>query len=324
MGKLISSLFDFIKASVCFVLAFAFQFWWLYLLLLGIGAYKTAAVRWGILGGIGSVACAFLLPILTFCLWNMVLPDKDEKEKKSGPTSKSTDDNNKKKGEDGNKYGTHKYVYIKLLSGMMAKMAKADGRIDETEIQATEKMFERLGFTSLERQICIHSFRDAIIDSRTLVHFAKEMVDLGFSYEMRLLCYEMLWTIACADGCLASSEKEMLKGLEGWLNLMSGTFGRYYRQRVHQSERRQNREDNGGAYAYRQESLDDAYNELGCSGSASDDELRSTYRNLAKKLHPDVLRAQGLPDSLMAKANERMARINAAWDKIKKVRGIRT
>ena len=73
----------------------------------------------------------------------------------------------------------------------------------------------------------------------------------------------------------------------------------------------------------RNDPLDYEYNELGCSSNATDEELRRAYRNLAKKLHPDILRAQGMPEALMGKANARMARINAAWDKIKKTRGIK-
>ena len=54
----------------------------------------------------------------------------------------------------------------------------------------------------------------------------------------------------------------------------------------------------------------------------SNDELRTAYREKAKRLHPDILRAQGLSEELLGRANEQMSRINAAWDEIKKERGI--
>jgi DnaJ like chaperone protein len=50
--------------------------------------------------------------------------------------------------------------------------------------------------------------------------------------------------------------------------------------------------------------------------------LRRAYRAQAKKHHPDLLRAQGLPEEMITRATEQMARINNAWEEIKRARGI--
>jgi len=67
---------------------------------------------------------------------------------------------------------------------------------------------------------------------------------------------------------------------------------------------------------------EDPYSVIGCPRTASDDEVRRAYREKAKQLHPDVLRAQGLSDELLSRANAQMARINAAWAEIKKARNL--
>ncbi len=66
----------------------------------------------------------------------------------------------------------------------------------------------------------------------------------------------------------------------------------------------------------------DPYATLGAFRDASDEDLRTAYREKAKRLHPDVLRAQGLSDELMRLASEEMARVNAAWAEIRKERGL--
>ena len=62
------------------------------------------------------------------------------------------------------------------------------------------------------------------------------------------------------------------------------------------------------------------YEVLGCQPAATDDEVCRAYREKAKRLHPDTLRAQGLPDEIIAAANEQMSRVNAAWNAVKRER----
>ena len=67
----------------------------------------------------------------------------------------------------------------------------------------------------------------------------------------------------------------------------------------------------------------DPYAVLGLTRDATDAEIKTTYRTLIHENHPDKLMAQGLPQDFIDLANEKMAAINAAYDQIKKERGLK-
>jgi DnaJ like chaperone protein len=205
-------------------------------------------------------------------------------------------------------------VFCSSAAAMLAKMAKADGRISKVEIDAVEMAFAKLGFSTRARSHAIDVFRKAKDDSRTIYEYAHDFTSVVGNEDVRVIFYEMLWDIACADGDLSQSEKNILEKITLHLKISPEWFGVFYRERFYSGS-------NEHASSARND-LDDAYSQLGVSPSASDDEVKKAYRSLAKRYHPDTLKAQGLPDEMVARANERMSKINAAWSAVKKERGL--
>ena len=62
------------------------------------------------------------------------------------------------------------------------------------------------------------------------------------------------------------------------------------------------------------------YEVLGLSSSASDDEVKSRYRELVKKYHPD--RVSHLGEEFAQLAKEKFVKLQSAWETIRKERGI--
>ena len=67
----------------------------------------------------------------------------------------------------------------------------------------------------------------------------------------------------------------------------------------------------------------DPYEILGLDRTSTDEDIKLTYRKLVRENHPDRLIAEGLPKEMVDMANEKLARINSAYDRIAKLRGIK-
>lgn len=65
------------------------------------------------------------------------------------------------------------------------------------------------------------------------------------------------------------------------------------------------------------------YEALGCKSTDSDETIKKAYREMAKKYHPDSLSGKDVPEAVLLLATEKFKEINAAYEKIKKKRGIK-
>ncbi len=202
-------------------------------------------------------------------------------------------------------------LFCASAAAMLAKMAKADGTVTEAEIAGVENAFFRLGFTAAARRYAIEVFRRAKDDRHTIYEYAQEFAAAVDSVEVRELFYEILWDVACADGHVSRMELLILQRIPRALCIRIDWYAYFASQRLGEQSRASSRDPLAEAYAV-----------LGASANDSADELKRKYRELAKKNHPDALRAQGLPEEMVGKATERMSRINEAWTRIKEARGI--
>lgn len=206
-------------------------------------------------------------------------------------------------------------IFCASAAAMLAKMAKADGRVSADEIESVEMAFRRLGFSPEARRFAVDVFRRAKDDGHTIYEYAGEFAAAVRSVEVRELFYELLWDLACADGRVGAAEMEILRRIPVALGIRPQWFNLFAAERLPGGP-----SSAGGREMPRPDALADAYAALDIEPSASDDEVKRAYRTKAKKYHPDTLRAQGLPESLMKKATDMMSKVNAAWMTIKEAR----
>lgn len=197
---------------------------------------------------------------------------------------------------------------------LLAKLAKADGRIHENEILYVNSLFDQFHLVGERREYCKAAFRRAKDDSYSIYDYATDFVQNSHcDASVVETLYGILWNLAGADGQYSKEELEILQNLPRYLGLDPAYYRWEYSRRL------------GGSSSYNdtEENYEDFCAILGVKASATEAELKAAYRTKAREYHPDRLKAQGVTDAMLEEGNAQMARINEAWEKIKELRGIK-
>ena len=187
------------------------------------------------------------------------------------------------------------FVSLLVLS---SAVIKADGKTHPAELR-TVREFIRTNFgdqaASQAEQILQR------LDSQQVnIYSVGGQIAANMNYSQRLQLFQYLVSIATSDGDFSASEKSVLEAIASAIRLTStdaaSIIAMYYKE------------------------ADSAYTVLEISPSATDDEVRSAYRRMAMKYHPD--RVATLGPEVQKAAEEKFKKIQEAYAAIKKQRGI--
>jgi DnaJ like chaperone protein len=193
-----------------------------------------------------------------------------------------------------------------------AKMAKADGRVTRQEIEAFKRVFN---VTSAQEDHVGKLFNQARLSASGFEPYAFQLSH-AFRRNPEVLEEVLggLFMIAAADSAgLSPAEIDFLKRVAVIFDFSSEDFERIAARAGIVLPGHERYRDN----------TQEAYEVLGLHVTATDVEIKATYRALIRKHHPDRLVAQGLPPEFVAIANEKMKRINGAYDTICRLKGIK-
>lgn len=181
-----------------------------------------------------------------------------------------------------------------------AKMAKADGTVTRDEIGAFKEVFH---IPPEEMNNVGRLFNQARRDAAGFEPYARQIGRL-FRDNPAVLeeLLDGLFHIARADGAVNPEELDYLAQVAANFGLGEERWDRI---------RAANMEPDAS----------DPYQILGVSRSASATEIKSAHRRLVLENHPDRLVAQGMPQEFIDLANEKLATINAAYDRVRQQRG---
>jgi len=206
-------------------------------------------------------------------------------------------------------------AFFTATFSVMGYIAKADGRVSQEEIRLAEAVMDRLGLNPEMRASARKLFNEGKSESfpidevmrqfRSEVHRRTTLMQMFLEFQLQA---------AYADGVMHPAEKEALQGICRHLGIPLAQLDRL------EEMLRAGFGRGGYDAAAAETSLQDAYHLLGVGESASDTELKKTYRRMMSQHHPDKLVAKGLPEQMIKDATEKTQQIKAAYELVKKSR----
>jgi DnaJ like chaperone protein len=202
-------------------------------------------------------------------------------------------------------FGRREEVFAITVTVLAAKLAKCDGAVTRLEIDAFKRNFRIPPASARGIGRLFDQARDS---SDSFEPYAAQLAE-AFADNRGVLEQVLgsLFNIARADGPLNAREQEYLRRVHRRLGLDQVAWDRAFGE----APRRPMEVD-----------PNDPYLELGLTRAASGEELRATWKRLMRENHPDSLASRGVPADFVARASDKVARINAAWDRIKRERGL--
>lgn len=203
-----------------------------------------------------------------------------------------------------------------LLSGCLAK---ADGHISKLEIDHTESVFSQMGLSAQQRKRAIELFHQGAAPDFHLESAVSTFLQTcGPQRQIQQTLLLFLVSLALADHKVEPEERAVLERIASLLGVGRSQLDQILRM----AQGQDHFHGRGGYTAQPGTTLDDAYAALGVDSQVSDRDLKRAYRKRMSENHPDKLMAKGVPEDMIRLATERSQEIQAAYQMIRKARGL--
>lgn len=184
---------------------------------------------------------------------------------------------------------------------LSAAIMKADGKLLKSELDYVKRFFLK-NFGQERAENYIKLLREILVQDYDL-HEVGQQIGGVMDYSSRLELLHYLFGLADADGSISPEELNVLRKISIYLTIASPDF-----------------ESIKAMFVQSANVTDDAYKILEIDPNATDDEVKKAYREMAKKYHPDLVSHLG--EEVRQSAERKLQEVNAAYEKIKKQRGI--
>ncbi len=203
-----------------------------------------------------------------------------------------------------------------LLISLMAKVAKADGKVSELEAEILSHTFTDISnhFENSEeiREKLKAIYKEQMNSFDNTIDIAKKYLKLTKNeYSKRLKLMEYLLNLAFIDNDFSKAEFMITEDIANALEIkksdfetLIAQFERFYKQKQNAKEL----------------SLAKACEVLGVDINDDMGAIKKKYRQLVKENHPDIITGQGASQSIIDEATAKLQNINEAYEVLKKVK----
>jgi len=139
-----------------------------------------------------------------------------------------------------------------------------------------------------------------ILEKDYNLYEVSQQVGRYMDYSSRLQLLHYLFGIANADGAISQEELGVINTISDYMGITTSDFKSVKAMFIKET--------------------DSAYKILGIDPSATDEEVKRAYREMAKKNHPDLV--SNLGEEVRQAAEKKFQEVNAAYESIKKQRGL--
>jgi len=181
---------------------------------------------------------------------------------------------------------------------LCAAVMKADNRLMKTELEYVKQFFTRQFGIEITRQRML-VLRE-VLKQDIPVHDVCQQIRMNVDSSSRLQLLHLLFGVAAADGNVNKEEQDLLQLIASLIGISERDYVSLQSMFVKDG--------------------DAAYKILEIEKSSADDEVKKAYRRMAMKYHPDKVHHLGA--EFQKDAQEKFKKINEAYEKIKKERGI--
>jgi DnaJ like chaperone protein len=181
---------------------------------------------------------------------------------------------------------------------LVAAVMKADGKVVKSELDYVKQFFVRqFGQESAKQALLM--LKD-ILKQDIPVRDVCLQIKGNMDYSSRLQLLHLLFNVSLADTFIDSLEIAIIEKISSYMGVASGDFLSIKNMFIPET--------------------DSSYKILEIERSSSNDDVKKAYRRMAMKYHPD--KVSHLGDDVRKSADEKFARVNEAYEKIKKERNM--
>jgi DnaJ like chaperone protein len=181
---------------------------------------------------------------------------------------------------------------------LVAAVMKADGKVVKSELDYVKQFFVRQFGEESSKQALL-TLKD-ILKQEIPVRDVCLQIKGNMDYASRLQLLHLLFNVSLADTSMHKLEIQLIETISSYLGVSSTDFLSIKNMFIPET--------------------DSSYKILEIERTATDDEVKKAYRKMAVKYHPD--KVSHLGDEIRKSADEKFARVNEAYNKIKKERNM--